>query len=429
MADLKVQSGSSSPPSSVSSPSRPSSTSTAKSTPATTPKAETTSTAKEPQDTFTSSTPQYTAGTLLLFDQHRPPAGVAVPGPGAVVEHFVTHGQAVREAAHQTGHEGPTVEIELNRDLSDTQRAEMYGPALELWKSDNPEDLRNSLYESAITSRTRTLDDAAAGLEDVTAAGADGTVANFSISRSQAWTANNLLSRMLPSDANDPESVAAARAERAKFASAFGVSDEDLSSSDPAIQGPARQQMFQGVIDLVASTEGDPRLQDAKSRYEEAVLDFEAGGNSVVVAAGNDGGVRPFWEQAAHGLPLQVPADFARNDLSTSAVTTVGATRLWEGQAYPAEYSSNSSEVDIYASGYLRPPGSSNVEEGSSYASPQVAVGMAALHRQFSHLSSSQVESLMRERLTSNLPDYYGSQPAPALNLEDTRSFLQGQTF
>jgi hypothetical protein len=354
---------------------------------------------------------------------------MAVPGPGAVVEHFVTHGQAVREAAHQAGHQGPTIEIELNRDLSDAQRAEMYGPALALWKSDRPEDLRKSLFETAITSRTRTLGDAASGLEEATAAGAEGTVANFSISRSQAWTVNNLLSRMRPQDPNDPASVAEARAERAKFAKAFGVSDQDLSSEDPAVQGPARQQMFQGVVDLVASTESDTRFQSARSRYDQAVESFEAGGNSVVVAAGNDGGVRPFWEQAAHGLPLNVPADFARNDLSSTAATTVGATRVWEGKDYPAEYSSNSSEVDVYASGYLRAPGAKQDEEGSSYASPRVAAGMAALHKQFAHLSSSQVEGLMHDRLTTTLSDYYGSQPAPALDLDGTRRFLQGQTF
>ena len=67
---------------------------------------------------------------------------------------------------------------------------------------------------------------------------------------------------------------------------------------------------------------------------------------SVVVAAGNDGVVENYWENAAHNKPLNVPKEFTQNDLGVEEATVVGATRNWEGTHYPAEYNNRYGGVD-----------------------------------------------------------------------------------
>jgi len=395
----------------------------------------------EPKDTFQASTPQVTGswlagqlkntkpGAMFVLDDFQPTGGQAIPGPFAGPEWLASHGGAVLDTAKKEGFPGQTIPLEINRPLSDDQLQQKYGQMTELWNNGKtPEDLRKSLYERALVNRTRLLDNATESLNDLSGAGAHDSVVNISASGTQAATVDRLLKRMVPTDRENPESVAAARAERAKFAQAFGVSDADLSSDNADVQGAARQKMFQGVVDLVAQTQTDPNFVSSKAAYEGAVTRFEGGNNSVVVAAGNEGGVQKFWEDATSGRSLKVPADFTRNDLGSSEATVVGATRDWKGQAYPAEYNNSFQGVDVYANGYAH-DGSPKADEGTSYAAPRVASAMGGLHGKFPGMSSSQIENLMRQQLTGSLPDYYGSQVLPVLDEKHTMDFLAQGTF
>ncbi|MBN9418828.1 MAG: S8 family serine peptidase [Candidatus Eremiobacteraeota bacterium] len=354
-------------------------------------------------------------GAMFALDDFQPLGGQAVPGPAATAEWMATHGGAVIDTAKKSGLQGDAIPLEINRPLSDAERTQRYGKMTELWNNGKtPEDFQKSLYERALNNRTRLLDNATASLDDLSDAGAHNSVVNISASGSQAATVNNLLNSLRPKDPNDPESVAAARAERAKFATAFGVNDADLSSEDKDIQGAARQKLFQGVVDLVGSTQNDPRFVESKSEYQAAVDHFEAGNNSVVVAAGNDGGVEKFWENGAYGRDLKVSPEFQQNDLGVDNATVVGAARDWEGKLYPAEYNNVYKGVDFYANAYqgdTTPKG----DEGSSYAAPRVAAQMANLHAAHPGLSSSQIENLMRNQQTGPLADYYGAPALPGL--------------
>lgn len=368
-------------------------------------------------------------GTLLVLDDFMPPAMGGVPGPSAAAVHFATHGQTVVDTARQSGFSGKMVGLEINRPLNDSELQTRYGKMNDLWQNGKtPEDFRTSLYERAVNNRTRLLDNATAGLTDMVEAGAKDSVANLSLSSSQAATTDNLLKSLIPKDPKDPESVARARAERAKYAQAFGVNDADLSSADEQVQGAARQKLFQGVVDLVGQTQTDPRYQKSRGAYDQAVHNFEAGNNSVVVAAGNEGQVASTWEQIAFGRKLSVPSDFVHNDLANADTTTVGATRDWKGTPYPAEYSNGFQGVNLYASGYAH-DSTPKAEEGSSFAAPRGAAALAGVHGKFPGISSSKAENLLRQQLTSNLPDYYGSPQAPALQEQQTLDFLRNQKF
>ena len=364
-----------------------------------------------------------------MLDDFQPTGGQAIPGPFAAAEWMASHGGNVVSTAQQDGFKGQTIPLELNRPLTDEQRTQKYGQLTELWNNGKtPEDFKKSLYERAVVNRTRLLENATTSLGDLSQAGAHDSVVNISASGSQAATVNNLLKRMVPTDPNNPESVSAARAERAKYAQAFGVSDADLSSQDTEVQGAARQKLFQGVVDLVGSTQTDPRFSEAKTAYTQAVTKFEAGNNSVVVAAGNDGVVENYWENAAHNKPLNVPKEFTQNDLGVEEATVVGATRNWEGTHYPAEYNNRYGGVDVYANGYAG-DSTPKANEGTSFAAPRVARAMAALHGQFPGLSSDKAENLMRNQLTGTLPNFYDSPVLPVLDEKRTSQFLQQGTF
>ena len=395
-----------------------------------------------PQDSFTPSSPQVTGswlsnqlknakpGAMFVLDDFQPTGGQAIPGLFAMPEWMASHGGQVVSTAKQEGFGGQTVPLEINRPLSDAQRNQTYGELTRLWNDPNstPEQLQQSIGDRAVVNRTRLLDNASTSLNDLTAAGAHDSVTNISASGSQAATANNILRRMLPTDRNDPASVAYARGERAKFAKAFGVDDNDLNSDDENVWGPARQKMFQGVFNLVGATQTDPRFVQSKADYDSAVNAFEANNNSVVVASGNDAPVAPFWERAANGAPLQLPAGFTHNDLGAPAATVVGAAVANEsGQQVPAPYN-NPDRIDVFANGYAGSTAPKD-EQGSSFGAPRVAAAMAGLHGRFPGLSSSQAENLMRQRFTGSFAGTDGVAVSPVLDIQSTSSFLQSGTF
>lgn len=67
-------------------------------------------------------------------------------------------------------------------------------------------------------------------------------------------------------------------------------------------------------------------------------------------------------------------------------------------------------------------PGQQEVSEGTSFAAPRVAAGMAALHGKYPQLSSAEVEARLKSQLTKG-----GS--VASLDEEKTRQFLQSQSF
>lgn len=168
----------------------------------------------------------------------------------------------------------------------------------------------------------------------------------------------------------------------------------------------ARASFQQALVDRVDSVwNSDTRIDDWRARFQRAVKDFEAPHNSVVIAAGNEGLVKPRLEMESGG-ELAVPSDFEENVLAGPEVTSVGATIILDGAEAPARYSSSWPGVKFYASGDAVlgqefDDAKGLGEAGSSLAAPRVAALMARLHAAWPGLESEQVEALAAQEFAS----------------------------
>jgi hypothetical protein len=223
------------------------------------------------------------------------------------------------------------------------------------------------------------------------------------------------------------------------YAAAFGLDKAKLMSEDPKVSGPERAKLQQALIDRTSKTLDESKdLKTAKSQFLTSVKNFESRHNSVVIAAGNEGDIASNLQKSNGGHKLRLPKDFDANVLENSEVTSVGATRWFQNGSklteVRANYSTKSPGIDIWASGSMADApaaGQKGSQEasifGTSFAAPRVAATMAQLHKDNPKMSSAQIESLMKEKLTHPLAS--GQGEISVLDYQSTASYLAGHKF
>lgn len=267
--------------------------------------------------------------------------------PGALVlcdsfEGPSAHGAIVAQVARQQGFQGKLVALPFE-DPNDPVQTEIQRSVQAWGEAQDPSEICACLAESMVLTRLSALGAATQRLLAVTETGARQVVVNFSLGSSAAMCVAAVL-------AMSEDATAARQLEKA-----FGA---DFRS---------------GLVELAGQASSDPRLQEAREDFATVVRAFEAKGNSVVVAAGNDGRMGDWG------------AGFSRSDLSTPETTVVGAL---EG-AKPAPY--NSEGFTLLAQGGFR-IGTEEVH-GTSFAAPVVAAAMATAHARFPQADSRQIEA------------------------------------
>ena len=275
--------------------------------------------------------------------------------PGALVlcdsfEGPSAHGQLVAQVARQQGFAGKIVAVPFE-DPEDAGQQRL-GELVEAWgTAGDGASVRANLAEAMLCTRLNAVHAATQRLLTVAEAGARNVAVNLSLGSTPALCVSAVLAMT-----QDPSSAQQATEQ---LTLAFG----------PNIEA--------GLVQLASQTTRDARLSEARQQFAEAVRTLESGHNSVVLAAGNDGGL-------ARSLACPVPAGFTLSDLVTPETTVVGA--LEGGQ--PAAY--NGEGAAVFAPGAFAI--GKEVVHGTSFAAPVVAAAMASLHGQYPGLASDQVE-------------------------------------
>lgn len=209
---------------------------------------------------------------------------------------------------------------------------------------------------------------------------------------------------------------------RDNLGTAFSFAGEDLVSEDAEVQAAAHQRLYQGLADTFGQALQSEEVRSAQADFSQAVEDFEASGNSVVVSAGNWGEHAEIFSSFAGGAPINFPENFTENVLQADAATMVGATQwLNSGTERVAPYSSPG---ELYAAGGLAlgEPGVASTS-GSSFAAPRVAAVMAELHQQYPDKSSAEIEEMVHQDYTHELQTPNGV--IQVLDFEKTYEFLR----
>lgn len=273
-------------------------------------------------------------GSLILCD--------TFAGPDA-------HGKWAAQVARQEGFSGPLVAVNFAdpQDPGWVRGQDELAEHINGWgEAHDGAAVRQQLYEAMVTTRVNLLTTATDRLLAVAEAGARQVALNLSLGSTPAMCVMEVLGMCA-----SPEIGQQAQAQLAK---AFG------------------EEVNAGLVATAAATSQDDRLAAARAEFAASVARVEEGHNSVVVAAGNDGNV-------ASRLGVEVPEGFTRSDFVTPDVTVVGA--LEEGQR--AIYTGDPASVDVWASGQAAPG-----VNGTSFAAPRVAAGMATRHGEDAGLSS-----------------------------------------
>lgn len=345
-------------------------------------------------------------GSLIIQDTFTP----TIMGGGDIFNPptFISpHGYDVVGSARQEGFQGQVVPRDRSAALS------LPSAEAPITKRLGTEDLTKEEALGAITSKIRLdassfLDEQSAFLENETKQGVKNSAANLSLGKSKASTSAEHYTDAIESLYGPQGEAGMLIAEAGgvgpktfdNYAKAFGIDADKIKNKDESISGPERQKLQQAIVDHVSGTyDSDPGIKKSSARWDKAVSGFEAGNNSVVIAAGNEGDVAEQFASGNNGRKIKAPADFEKNLLENEAVTSVGATqKSGTSQEGRAEWSSVSGGVDVYANGTA-----SEGVEGTSFAAPRVAATMAQLHKDNPKMTSSQIENLMRNSLTKNL--------------------------
>ena len=336
-----------------------------------------------------------------------------------------THGVAVSQSARDHGYSGDILASDTASSFtaSNTAGAELGrlgGPQLS--QQEAQESLARFGSNSAIdllTDKTRVLD--ALGCDDVT-----GSAVNFSQGVSPANLMETIHRQLNPQLAEGetltPEREAYIENLRNNLGTAFSFAGEDLVSEDAEVQAAARQQLYQGLADTFGQALQSEDVRSAQADFSQAVDDFEANGNSVVISAGNWGQHAEIFSSFAGDAPINFPENFTDNVLQADAATMVGATQwLNSGTERVAPYSNPG---EIYAAGgvALGEPGVASAS-GTSFAAPRIAAIMAELHQQHPNLSSAEIEEMVRRDYTHELQTPNGV--IQVLDYEKTYEFLR----
>ncbi|MBX3172569.1 MAG: S8/S53 family peptidase [Candidatus Eremiobacteraeota bacterium] len=321
-------------------------------------------------------------GTLYVFDNFN--------------ANKTDHGDRVVRAARHEGFNGPIVEhskperLDLNQDL--------YTPSMP------GADFSKSLRADMARLQVKSLEMATGELKSLENQGVKNSVVNFSSGMSKASVVDQYYKKMYagiedaPISEYDPQrkqkeaELVQSKALFNNFARAANQDPEKLRAAllnpDKRISGPAEQRMKQALAGQMEKAAGGQEFKQAKAQYDEAVVSFEKNHNSVVVAAENSGDISRTGKSA----------DFYDNILSTPQTTTVGAVSA-DGKQIES-YSNPSKNVKLYARG--QSPRAT--DPGTSYSAPRAAAAMTKAHALNQQMSSEEVERLVEDQLTTNVP-------------------------
>lgn len=329
-------------------------------------------------------------GSLLLADDFQDRPG----GP--------THGEFVTDAALETGFEGPVERLNvLALDGVQQNLAKQTQAAQGLTQPGLPPRQTLALVADAtVASAGVVLESGIGALESAIDGGAQNSALNISMSFSPA-DITSLHVRSVLAGAGAKEG-SEARIASENFVRAFGVELDDINSGDPVVANRSRAVLAERTGQFVESVFADsPEIQSRKKLYDQRLAEFESNNNSVVVVAGNTGSFVDSIEDTK-GSRLNVSRDFQTSLLAHPSATVVGATSSEGGRERVADFSSDSQEVDLFASGTFDPDPRVQGDEqvGTSFSAPAVAATMARLHLQNPDLSSAQIESALIQNET-----------------------------
>ena len=347
---------------------------------------------------YKSATPDNSSHALKIYDTFEPSRQGDTWVPG--------HGAHVAEAARSSGFQGSIVAQE-NQTADNVIKALVMTRNQMAVPGQTSEQVLGLLDQHVQFGSQALMLKAAQSLTEDTKAGVTGGVTNFSLAAAPSGDADQLYNDIrlgwTPPQPGEPEGTdfrrQAGTGMMNNLARAWNIDPGHLTSPDPAVYGPARAKFQQKLIDRVHQAQQSKAVQDVHKFYGQAVDAYESKGNSVVVAAGNEGFLLDQMKIDNGGQALTAPKNFEKNVLATPSTTVVGASGVRGFDAVgkpfysPAPYS-NRDGVTIYASGDL-PSG-----QGTSYAAPRVAALMTELHQTYPGLSSAQIENLARHQLS-----------------------------
>lgn len=283
----------------------------------------------------------------------------------------------------------------------------------------SPQEMKQYTYDYIKNRQMGNLQSATEELNTLTEADVRGTVLNLSRGSGKAQIMESVYERVqLGWDHNAyPQSKLVGERRVQKLAPALGLDAESV------LQGKdgARAVFQKRLLALIDEASADQEVAAAQTAYDQAVADFEAKGNSVVVAAGNSGRVMRMLQMDSS--QVDVAPDFFRNLLANDQVTTVGSTRRFNGSEMVADYTNKDSGIDLYADGDI------GNDWGTSFATPRIGSIMARLHQENPHATSEQVEAMVGDRFGQKL-DNYGDWPtAPAVDEAQVKEWLPGRVF
>jgi hypothetical protein len=339
----------------------------------------------------------------------------------------LSHGEIVYRSARQLGFEGEMVRSQVPENPL-TRKAHKIDAYLDQ-RQFSPEEMRQFLSDYSMQCVAGQTQSATQDLRKFLDEGAHHSAINLSRGCSQAQAAEAIYSRVSAAfNAGDPVAGGLAARRLAKIAPGLDSKVEELTSSDPAVRGPARLHFQQQLVDLVnQAVLTHPNVKEAQQDYEAVVAQLAERKVSVVVAAANSGEVLDHFAADA-GARVQVPADFWRNRLATDSVVTVGATRMRDGQRQVTEYTNYDSGIDFYADGdaYVDPQHPDKlVNYGTSFAAPRLGAVLAHTHQQQPEWSNAQVEAFVSDQLAAKQLDLKGHSPASALDSARAGQYLK----
>lgn len=325
------------------------------------------------------------------------------------------HGNVAAYAARQHGFRGTIYREDIGPDHLQGRQTLPPGSRAALDQLTggrlSPEDTKKAMVSYSTATQVQLLEDVTGDLDKVRNRGLRDSAINISMSTHPVRQAEDFAVTMdkitdFKRTSQDPNIASQPDYMRENVYGALGIDPAKLRSSNPAIAGPERLRLQQGILDATQTATNSPEVKQAQTTYGQAVRNIEANNNSVGVAAGNHNEALDYWAKFAHGNRVTTAPSAVENILINSDVTTVGATS-WPSPTREvlAPYSERSREVDVYASGAVG--NGENVNRmkspGTSFASPRVMAAMATIHGTRPGTPSHAVQNLMKNQLTRDL--------------------------